>query len=91
MKKILLSIFAILTFTTSAFALGEATVTRIAYDGNDNPQYVGVAPQNASTASATWKIFRITYSGSNATVIEWADGDRKSDNIWNNRASLSYR
>lgn len=49
--------------------------------------YVGKASPGTATSAAQWKIFRITNSD---TTIVWADGNDQYDNIWDNRASLSY-
>jgi len=43
----------------------------------------------AGKADARWKIKKID-STSNPTKTVWADGDTEYDNIWDNRASLSY-
>lgn len=51
--------------------------------------YIGKAVAGTSNSSANWQIYRLTTSGSTST-IEWADGNTNFDNIWNNRASLSY-
>lgn len=51
--------------------------------------YVGEAATGSSTSGALWRVKRITTSGV-ITTIEWADGNGNFDNIWNNRASLSY-
>jgi len=51
--------------------------------------YVGVAVFGASTAAARWKIKKITEVGT-ITTIQYADGDTKFDNIWDNRATLTY-
>lgn len=62
----------------------------IAYDGSGNPEYVGEALPGSATSSAVWRIKKITWSGSNATRIEWADGDTKMNNIWDDYATLIY-
>jgi hypothetical protein len=49
--------------------------------------YFGWASPGASTASAIWKITRFTIS---TGAEESADGNSTFDNIWDNRASLSY-
>lgn len=90
MKKLILFLAFLVSFVSLAIAK-DTEVVRISYDGSDNPEYIGTAPQNASTAAATWKIMKITYSGANPVTVEWADGNDKADNIWDNRASLSYR
>jgi len=61
------------------------------YDGGSNLVYLGKALPGASKASAVWQIIKLTYDGSgNPTDIQWADGNENFDNIWDNRASLSY-
>ena len=51
--------------------------------------YIGLAAIGTSGASALWKIKKISISGA-VTTITWADGNDNYDNVWNNRASLSY-
>lgn len=49
--------------------------------------YIGKAAWGTPTSSALWRIIRIT----NATTdMDAADGNDLFDNIWDNRASLSY-
>jgi len=67
---------------------------RVDYDGDDNPIYIGRAyptpSGTVSTADDVWQIQHLTWSGGNMTVREWADGDDLYDNIWDNRAVLTY-
>lgn len=51
--------------------------------------YKGEAAPGASTSAAQWRIAKITTTG-NDIDITWADGNTGFDNIWDNRASLSY-
>jgi hypothetical protein len=51
--------------------------------------YIGFAPPGGATSAAVWMIERLTFSGSDIT-IEFADGNAEFDNVWNDRASLSY-
>jgi len=51
--------------------------------------YVGEAKIASSTSSAVWQIIKIEKSG-NVTSIKYADGDKRYNNVWDNRASLSY-
>lgn len=51
--------------------------------------YVGEAATGTATSTALWRIKRLTQSGT-VLLIEWADGNGNFDNIWNDRASLSY-
>ena len=60
------------------------------YDGSGNLIYQGQAVPGSAKSAAVWKITKFTYSGSNLTDTEWADGNHYEDNVWNDRASLSY-
>lgn len=60
-------------------------------DAGSGIVYIGKAVVGASQASSVWKILRVTESGSPLdTSIEYADGNSNYDNVWDNRASLSY-
>lgn len=56
---------------------------------NGNLTYIGFAKLGSGTDEAKWQIFRINKTGS-VTLIQYADGDVRFNNIWDNRASLSY-
>lgn len=51
--------------------------------------YVGIAPVSASESAAVWSIQRLENIGTVLTIT-WADGDTLLDNVWADRASLSY-
>lgn len=51
--------------------------------------YIGVAHPSATTAQALWRIKKID-STTNPTTIFFADANDNFDNVWDNRASLSY-
>lgn len=51
--------------------------------------YVGKAALAAATSGAVWQVFKMTVSGTE-TIITWADGNSDFDNVWDNRAGLSY-
>ena len=51
--------------------------------------YVGYADPGTPTSSALWKIKKLTGTGDDLSVT-YADGNSNFDNIWDNRASLSY-
>lgn len=55
-----------------------------------NTTYIGWATPGSASSAASWKIQKITFTAGNPTAIEWADGNLNFDNIWDNRASLSY-
>lgn len=51
--------------------------------------YVGKATIGVLTSAASWLIFRITTT-TTLTTVEWADADSNFDNVWDDRASLTY-
>lgn len=67
---------------------------RVDEENGGDTLYVGDALPGTATSSATWRIKRITFtvdgSGNTDSVTEWADGNSNRDNIWDNRAALSY-
>ena len=52
-----------------------------------NTLYVGKATIATATSSALWKVSKLDES---TGLLTWADGDDNYDNVWDNRASLSY-
>lgn len=63
---------------------------QVKFDGSDSTvQYIGETNFNTATHSPTWRISRLTFSGSSFT-LDWADGNDNFDNVWDDRASLSY-
>jgi hypothetical protein len=66
------------------------------YQGGTNLVYLGqAAPGNlTNTALAVWRIRRFTYDvNSNVLTVAWATnarGQATFDQVWNNRAALSY-
>lgn len=57
------------------------------YDEGATYTYIGNAVPGSADAAAVWQIKRLTNADN--TII-WADGDALADNIWDNRASLTY-
>jgi hypothetical protein len=51
--------------------------------------YIGKAAIATATSASSWQISKLTVSGS-ITSITWADGNATYDNVWDNRASLTY-
>ena len=51
--------------------------------------YYGTALTGTATSAAGWQIQSSSVSGVITTFL-WADGDSNHDNVWDNRASLSY-
>lgn len=51
--------------------------------------YIGRAAIGSAEAAAVWQIQKLD-KVTTVLTIGWADGDTLFNNIWNNRASLSY-
>jgi len=51
--------------------------------------YAGQAQAGTLPSAAGWRIRRLTESGGDV-IVEWADGDAAYDNVWDDRASLTY-
>jgi hypothetical protein len=52
--------------------------------------YIGEALPGTATSASTWRIKRMDESASPDLEILWADGDANFDNVWDDRAILSY-
>ena len=53
-----------------------------------NVTYIGEAVVGASTAAAVWRIKKMNET--TGVSITFADSDSNFDNVWDNRASLTY-
>ena len=51
--------------------------------------YTGYGLAGAVEGNPVWRISKTTDTAT-TTVVLWADGNEKMDNVWTNRASLSY-
>lgn len=56
---------------------------------SDTLAYLGEAAAGSGVSDSTWRIQRLDFTGGNV-VVQWADGNSSFDNVWNNRASLTY-
>lgn len=64
---------------------------RLEYDGSSNPIYIGRAKVGTATSTALWQIRKLAFDGSgNVTSIKYANGSPDYNQIWDNRAGLSY-
>lgn len=50
--------------------------------------YLGYAEIGSDESDNVWRISRFTLA--NVSGMQWADGDANYDNVWDNRASLTY-
>jgi len=64
--------------------------TRIAYNTNGDPGYIGIARIGADEKAPVWQIKKLEYTGDNVTGIKWADGDSDYDNLWASYSDLVY-
>lgn len=62
--------------------------TRVDDTTTENVTYLGKASIGSATSGALWQIQKIDETA--GTIITWADGNDSFDNIWDNRASLTY-
>jgi hypothetical protein len=69
--------------------LGSAGLAISIDEPSSSVTYIGQAVMGTATSAASWQIKKITVSGT-VTSITWADANDSFDNIWDNRASLSY-
>lgn len=67
----------------------EAQPAPIVHDAGSGVTYRGYANLGTAVTEASWKISRTTVAAG-VTLTEYADGNMEYDNIWNNRASLTY-
>lgn len=67
--------------------IGEVSVRTD--DTGTGTTYIGEAAPGTATSAAGWRVRRMVEAGADITVL-WADGDAHFDNVWDNRASLSY-
>lgn len=51
--------------------------------------YVGIAAPGTATSAASWQIKKIITTGADIEIV-FADGNSNFDNVWDNRAGLSY-
>jgi len=73
----------------SAFATDLIMTQAIAYNG-DLTEYIGYALPGTDKAEGKWLIKKLSYSGTKVTDIQFANGVIQWDQIWNDRAGLSY-
>ena len=70
-------------------ATSSTPLATIIDEPNATTTYVGVAAIGSATSASSWQIKRLSVSGT-VTTVSWADGNSAFDNVWDDRASLSY-
>lgn len=77
-------------FATASYDYNSPFTMATEYSAS-KPIYIGEAEPGTLKASTGWRIKKITYSGDDATDIQWAGGNRNMDKIWDNRTSYTYK
>ncbi len=63
------------------------------YDQDADPPtlaYLGKAYPGAAESAAVWQVQKLVFGIDGDVTITWADGNAAFDNVWDDRASLSY-
>lgn len=71
-------------------ASSDIYTTAYAYTAGGLIEYQGFAIAGTSKASVGWKIKKFTYSGTNITDIQFANGNSGFNHVWNNYAGYGY-
>lgn len=53
--------------------------------------YLGFATPGTTDDQALWRLLRRTFNDEGDFSDEYADGDSRFDNVWDDRAGLSYQ
>ena len=67
-----------------------ATVAKRFDQADSTTGYLGEAAVGVPTTAALWRIQKLVFGVDGDVTITWADGNSAFDNVWDNRASLSY-
>jgi hypothetical protein len=52
--------------------------------------FLGEASPGTLSSAPSWRIRKLVYAADGDVTITWADGNSLFDNVWDNRASLTY-
>lgn len=82
---------------------GAALVKQVGASGVENSElitnydavgttlaYVGKAPAGTLASAAGWQVKELVFNAAGDVTTTMADGDAAFDNIWNDRATLTY-
>jgi hypothetical protein len=65
----------------------EGYIQRLAYNSDGMVEYIGLAVPGTLDSALSWQIRKLTYSGTNVTSIDFADGNLNFDNSWDLRVT----
>lgn len=68
---------------------GSESLQELVDQASSTVTYFGTALSGEATSAATWRIQRMSVSGT-VTTFAWANGNDQYDNVWDNRSSLTY-
>jgi len=74
-------------------SIDDITMTQLSleYDVvSSTLSYLGEANPGTATSAASWRIKKLVFDAAGDITVTYADGNSSFDNIWDNRASLSY-
>ena len=75
--------------SVSSITTLDTTYTVIVDEVSSIISYVGEAPVGSDESGAVWRIRKLETTGT-LFKIKWANGNQHFNNIWNDRASLTY-
>lgn len=66
-------------------------ILQLAYDVNDNVEYIGKAAPSSTTSESVWQIVKLEYDADqNIEQKLYASGTKLFDKIWDDRADYTY-
>jgi hypothetical protein len=68
---------------------GSSPLTKRFEEASAGVYYLGEAKLGSATSEAVWRIQKIIETGPLLEIL-WADSDSNFDNVWNDRAILTY-
>lgn len=79
------------TIPSGRFAPSSTSTLAKRFDqASSTTAYLGEAAVGANASAPAWRIQKMVFGVDGDVTITWADGNSAFDNVWDNRASLSY-
>lgn len=78
-----------LTADTSSIETRSKAMKTAVDEASATVTYVGESTTGSATSASLWRIKRLTQAGT-VLLTEWAGGTGSFNNVWDNRASLTY-
>jgi hypothetical protein len=67
----------------------SSSIQILVVNGGTGVTYIGEAVSGTATSAARWRIRKLVDT-SGDLAITFADGNKNMDNVWDDRASLTY-